>query len=126
MKILADHCVFGKTIRLLQKAGHEVIRLKDIALASSEDDTVASLAVFHNAILLSNDKDFADIIKYPPKEHSGIIVLRITPQSEEIVHNTLLNLLISKSSEEIQGSLIVIRGNKIRFRSYRQDKIIFQ
>jgi predicted nuclease of predicted toxin-antitoxin system len=116
MKILADHCVFGKTVHLLQKAGHEVIRLKDIASASSEDDTVASLAVSYNAILLSNDKDFADIIKYPPKEHSGIIVLRITPQSEGIVHNTLLNLLASKPLKEIYGSLAVIRGNKIRFR----------
>lgn len=116
MKILADHCVFGKTVHLLQKAGHEVIRLKDIASASSEDDTVASLAVSNNAILLSNDKDFADIIKYPPKEHSGIIVLRITPQSEGIVHNTLLNLLASKPLKEIYGSLVVIRGNKIRFR----------
>src|SRR3990167_1576808 len=55
-------------------------------------------------------------VKYPPKEHSGIIVLRITPQSEGIVHNTLLSLLASKSLEEIHGSLVVIRGNKIRFR----------
>ncbi|OGW07070.1 MAG: hypothetical protein A2Z59_00575 [Nitrospinae bacterium RIFCSPLOWO2_02_39_17] len=116
MKILANHCVFGKTVCLLQKAWHEVIRLKDIASASSVDDAVGSLAVSHNAILLSNDKDFTDIIKYPPKEHSGIIVLRITPQSEGIVHNTLLSLLASKSLEEIHGSLVVIRGNKIRFR----------
>lgn len=116
MKILADHCVFGKTVRLLQKAGYEVIRLKDIAYASSEDDTVASLAVSHTAIFLSNDKDFADIVKYPPKEHSGITVLRITPQSEGVVHNTLLSLLASKSLEEIHGSFVVIRGNKIRFR----------
>ena len=117
MKILADHCVYGKTIRLLKFAEHEVIRLKDIASIYSEDETVAALAFSLNAVLLSNDKDFADIVKYPPKEHRGIIVLRITPQSEELVHETLHNFLVTKTHEDIQGSLIIIRGNKIRYRS---------
>ena len=50
MKILADHCVFGKTIRLLQKAGHEVIRLKDIALASSEEIQGSLIVIRSNKI----------------------------------------------------------------------------
>jgi predicted nuclease of predicted toxin-antitoxin system len=116
MKILADHCVYGKTIRLLKNAEHEVIRLKEVASPSSDDETVASLAFSINAVLLSNDKDFADIVKYPPKEHRGIIVLRITPQSEEIVHSMLLDFLSHKTKEDILGLLIVIRGNKIRYR----------
>lgn len=116
MRILADHCVYGKTIRLLKEAGHEVIVLKEISSTSVDDQTAARLATEHNAILLSNDKDFADIVRYPPKEHKGIIVLRITPQSEDVVHKTLMNFLQSKSPGEITGSLVVIQGNKIRFR----------
>lgn len=117
MIILADHCVYGKTIRVLREAGHNVIRLMDVASPSSDDETVISLAASHHAVLISNDKDFSDIVQYPPKNHRGIIVLRITPQSEDVVHRTLIRLLQKKTIEKIQGSLFVIRGNKVRIRS---------
>lgn len=116
MKILADHCVYGKTIRILREAGHEVTPLKQIIPPYSDDPDVIALATTLDAILLSNDKDFADIILYPPANFQGIVVLRITPQSEDLVHNTLLNMLLKKDRERLRGSLVVIRGNKIRIR----------
>jgi predicted nuclease of predicted toxin-antitoxin system len=44
MKLLADHCVFGKTIRLLREQGHEVLTLKELNHASSPDEIVLQLA----------------------------------------------------------------------------------
>ena len=117
MKILADHCVYGKTIRLLKEANHEVIRLKEVADSTSSDEIVLAIAQSLGAVLISNDKDFADIVKYPPKENKGIIVLRITPQTENIFHRTLLQFLQSITFGQIRGKLIVIRGDKIRRRS---------
>ncbi|MBI5215454.1 MAG: DUF5615 family PIN-like protein [Ignavibacteriae bacterium] len=116
MNILADHCVYGKTVRLLKDAGHRVVWLKEIADPASPDDIVLSLASSSNSVLVSNDKDFADIVKYPPKEHLGIIVLRITPENEDNVHSSLLAFLEKKTIQEIQGTLVVIRGDKVRIR----------
>jgi len=37
MKFLADHCVYGKTVKLLRAQGHEVITLKELGQADAEE-----------------------------------------------------------------------------------------
>ncbi|MBI3473355.1 MAG: DUF5615 family PIN-like protein, partial [Candidatus Solibacter usitatus] len=52
--ILADHCVYGTTIRLLRGAGVEVACLKDIARQDTPDVEVLRLAVERSMVLLTN------------------------------------------------------------------------
>ena len=104
MRILADHCVYGETVRILREAGHEITPLKQLIPPSYDDPDVISLATSLDAILLSNDKDFADIIKYPPTNFVGVIVLRITPRNENLVHNTLSKTLQKKDRDSLRGS----------------------
>jgi Domain of unknown function (DUF5615) len=53
------------------------MRLTEIAAADTPDQEVLRLAVGRSLVLLSNDKDFSDILRYPPPSHAGIVDLRM-------------------------------------------------
>ena len=61
MKFFADHCVTESVCRLLEEAGHEVIRLRDELAPNSPDPVVARFAEQSNAILITHDGDFKKI-----------------------------------------------------------------
>jgi hypothetical protein len=58
LKFLTDNCVPDSVGLVLQNAGHEVIRLRDILPTNSPDPIVASVAELNDAILVSFDRDF--------------------------------------------------------------------
>ena len=50
--ILADHCVFGTTVRLLGEAGFTVMRLTEIAAADTPDQEVLRFAVERSLVVI--------------------------------------------------------------------------
>jgi len=65
VRFLADQCVPRSVIEALQGAGHEVLKLGDIIPSDSPDWLVISKAQELDAVLLSLNGDFADIVTYP-------------------------------------------------------------
>jgi predicted nuclease of predicted toxin-antitoxin system len=90
------------------------MRLTEIAAADMPDQEVLRLAVERSLVLLTNDKDFSDILRYPPPSHAGIVVLRIRAANEAQVHRTLL---VDHPPESLHGSLAVVSAAKYRLRS---------
>jgi len=116
MKFLADQCVFGKTIRTLRENGFEVVTLRDLDKASASNAEVLAIASEQDLILISNDLDFANILIHPPGTHQGLIVLRVNQQTEDLVHQNLVEYLATVNRESLRRALTVIdhRGWRIR------------
>jgi len=70
LRFLADHCISNSIARTLRDAAHEVVRLKDVLPVESPDAIVIAKAQELDAILLSMNGDFADIVTYPPNSLS--------------------------------------------------------
>lgn len=62
LRFLADHCISNTIVQALRDAAHEVVRLKDVLPVESPDTTVIAKAQEIDAILLSMNGDFADIV----------------------------------------------------------------
>jgi len=117
MKFLIDECVLAKTHKLLEQEGFTAISLKDLDKLSATNGEVLNLAKNNNAILITNDLDFANFILYPPGSHPGIIVLRFrseTPETIDSVHKILLRLLRDEKPSALEKSLVIIDHNKYR------------
>jgi predicted nuclease of predicted toxin-antitoxin system len=75
LRFFADHCVSNAMMHTLREAGHEVVRLREQLPVESPDTGVIAKAQQLDAIPLSLNGDFADIVTYPPTDCQGIIAL---------------------------------------------------
>jgi predicted nuclease of predicted toxin-antitoxin system len=67
-------------------------------------------------ILVTLDIDFSDIRAYPPKDHEGIIVLRVGNQSKPHILEVFGRILPLLEREHIQGRLWVVEESMVRIR----------
>ena len=86
LRFLADHCISNSIVQALRDAAHEVVRLKDVLPVESPDATVIGKAQEIDAILLSMNGDFSDIVNYPPKNYKGIVALQMRNHVEVLDH----------------------------------------
>lgn len=120
LTFLADHCVSNSVIQALRDAGHEVLRLKDHIPTDSPDSVVISTAQQLDAVLVSLNGDFVDIVTYPPANYEGIIALQVRN------HPEVLPQLISRLKDYLSfhldmkyyaGKLLLVEAHRIRIRA---------
>lgn len=119
LRFFADHCVSNSIIETLRDAGHEVLRLKDHIPIDSPDSVVILKAQELDAILISLNGDFADIVTYPPEKYRGIIALQIRNHPEIIpqIMGKLNDFLSSHSDVKYYASkLLLVEAHRIRIR----------
>ncbi len=119
LRFFADHCVPGSVIQVLQQTGHKVFRLSDYMPRDSPDQLVISKAQELEAILVSFNGDFADIVTYPPARYKGIIALQVRNHPEIIPQ--LLDMLGAYLSTHdnmghFSGKLLITEVHRIRSR----------
>ena len=119
LRFLADHCISNTTIRTLQEAGHEVFRLRELMAADSPDRLVIAKAQEIDAILLSMNGDFADIVTYPPRQYKGIVALQLRNHAEvlgRLLARLTEYLKARPAMEHYRAKLLVVEVNRIRVR----------
>lgn len=119
LRFFADHCISNLIIQALEAAGHRVLRLKDHLDVESPDSVVIAKAQELDAILLSLNGDFADIVAYPPARFKGIIAIQVLNHPEITSHliQRLKGYLQSHPAmDHYQGKLIIVEVSRIRFR----------
>jgi len=85
----------------------------------SPDEVVIVKTQEIDAILLSMNGDFADIVTYPPKNYKGIIALQMRNHAEVLNHLLVRltgHLNAQPSMEHYRGKLLVVEVNRIRIR----------
>jgi predicted nuclease of predicted toxin-antitoxin system len=119
LRLFADHCVPVSVISFLRRAGHEVISLRNHIPPESPDQLVISKAQELNAILLSLNGDFADIVTYPPEKYKGIVALQVRNHPEiipQLLEKLNAYLLAHDNMEHYAGKLLIAETHRIRSR----------
>jgi predicted nuclease of predicted toxin-antitoxin system len=116
LNFLADECVYNITTLFVRSLGHNILTVQETGLAGTSDENVLRFAIEHERILITIDMDFSNIRRFPPKSHTGIIVLKIRPQTVEKVHKVLAQVLRELDAEQLGKSLVIIDQGKYRVR----------
>ncbi len=119
LKFLADHCVSTEIIEALRHMGQEVIRLRDLMPPDSPDIAVITKAKDTDAILISLNGDFTDIVAYPPDAYNGIIALQVRNHPEaihELMERLRVYLRSFPDSSHYKGKLLVVEVHRVRIR----------
>ena len=101
----------------LRGDGHDVIYIKEIA-AGADDATVLQMAADQDRILITDDKDFGELVVRLGLPAYGILFLRMNP-ADSAVKLDRLREVIATHGDRFRGSLAVVDEAKVRFRPLR-------
>jgi predicted nuclease of predicted toxin-antitoxin system len=119
VRFLLDQCVPRSVGELLKKAGYQVELLRDHLPIDAKDPDVIAAAQKLDAVLLTLDGDFADIINYPPVNFGGIVALQMRNHPEilpAIVMRLLTYLGENAEREHYNGKLLLVEAHRIRIK----------
>lgn len=116
MTILLDHCVPRRYLRLLTTWNYDAELMSAHIPPDSPDTEVIALAQALDAILLTVDLDFANILNYPPANYGGIIVIRYRIHFEAALDATLKQSLDDLYLDDLRNTLVIIDSTHYRIR----------
>ncbi len=115
--ILLDNCVPHRYLRLLREWGYDATLMTAHIPADAPDTDVIALADELDAVLLTVDLDFSNILDYPPSDYNGIVVMRYQIQDEAELDDTLKSALEDLYRDDLRGVLVIVAPGRYRIRS---------
>ncbi len=113
MRFLVDECTGSKVAEWLRDANYEVFSVFDEARGMTDDDILAK-ALTENRILITNDKDFGEMIFRERRTHHGVVFMRL---DDERATNKIevLRRLLEGYAEKLPEEFVVVTETKVRF-----------
>lgn len=97
--------------------GYDVDTAFDEGLLSRPDGEIVSAAKAERRVLLTLDRRLADLRRYPPGTHPGIVVFRPMRFGRQAVRVFVLAFLSSLKAESVAGCLTVVEPDQTRIRT---------
>ncbi len=114
MNFLADECCEVPVVAGLRADGHDVVYIREIA-AGADDHTVLQMAAVQKRTLVTEDKDFGELVVRLALPAHGILLIRMDPADSDAKLGRLREVNRSYH-DRLAGSFVVVDAVKVRFR----------
>ncbi|MEO8628064.1 MAG: DUF5615 family PIN-like protein [Betaproteobacteria bacterium] len=115
MKFIADESCDFAVVRGLRDAGYDVVAIAESS-PGIDDLQVIAMAKLAERILITEDKDFGQLVYAAARQASGVIFIRFPATARGSLSNVILNL-VEQRGEELFGKFAVIEPGRIRLKS---------
>lgn len=117
LKILVDEDMPRPTVDLLRSLDIDAVDVRDVGLRGSPDAEVFGYAQEHGMILISRDKEFGNILKYPPTSHCGIILVKLpyTYVRDQIL-GIVRRFFDETERDRLPNNLTILESDRYRIR----------
>lgn len=106
MRFLVDECTEPVVARWLRSQGHDASSVYE-ENRGLDDDSILEKANTENRILITNDKDFGELIFREQKTHKGVILLRL--RDEQAVNKiSVLKRLLRHYKNKLLNDFVVV------------------
>jgi predicted nuclease of predicted toxin-antitoxin system len=114
MNFLADEGVDKPIVDLLRTSGFDVHYILETH-PGSLDEEILTIANEENRILLTQDKDFGELVYRLKHVHQGVILIRLgtTPAPEKA---RLVNFVLLEYADKLANAFTVIQASAVRIR----------
>ena len=114
LRLLADENIAAPLVRALREAEIDVIYVAESA-SGITDDEVLEIARREDRLLLTEDKDFGELVFRMKRDLPGVIMLRL-PAGRWEAHWGRLRVVIRRHADKFSGCYTVIEQTRVRFR----------
>ncbi len=114
-RFLADESVEWRIVEYLRIHGYDIVAIIEIQPGIS-DKEVMEIADCQKRILITNDKDFGELVFRRNLSHHGVILLRFVSQDIEIKFEIIKNVFKRYRLEKFVNRFTVISEKGLRTR----------
>ena len=107
-RFLADESCDYSVVRALARAGYEVLAVADIS-PRANDESVVGLALREGRILLTEDKDFGQLVHASGLQSVGVILLRFPAGARSRIGEVVADL-VERRGDDLIGRFVVQPG----------------
>lgn len=112
MRLVADeNCDFSLVIDL-RSAGYDVVSISE-RMAGADDETVIEFARSERRIVVTEDKDFGQLVFAAARENSGVILIRYPASARSAMSAAMLKLL-SDHGGNLYSRFVVLEPGRVR------------
>lgn len=114
MNLLADESVDKSIVEELRENGHNVLYIAEFA-PSIDDETVLHQANQNRALLITEDKDFGELVFRQGLVHMGVVLIRLAGLSPQ-AKSTYVSRVFANYENELLEAFSVISPGRVRIR----------
>jgi len=113
VKLFANENLFEPIIVYLRKTGHDVLSVRE-GFSGISDDEVYRRACKEKLVIITMDKDFSRIFRFPPDKCAGIIVVKIYKRTVEETLELFKKHYVCIGEKDISKNLVIITADGVR------------
>ena len=124
MKVKLDENIGRRGQGLLQAAGHDVMTVRDQGLGGATDEKLFDVCAEEGRVLITLDRDFGKVTRFPPSTSAGIVVLELgSPATIRAMLDRLEAFLSVLKTETVTGALWIVEPGRVRIHLHdRNDR----
>lgn len=116
MLVKVDEDLPLAAVKLLREKGYDAVSVLEQGMSGWKDNAIWQAIQSENRFLITADKAFADIRRYPPNTHYGVLLLRPDEDGIRPITSLLQHALASHKLEDLSGTVTVVTPRNIRIR----------
>lgn len=114
MDFIVDESTGAAVVEYLRSVGHDVVFVAE-AMPQADDLHILDRAVSERRIIVTNDKDFGELVFRSGHRHHGVVLLRLHDESPaNRVH--VVKAVLEKHADRLAGRFTVATEDGVRIR----------
>ncbi len=114
MKFLVDECTGTSVVACLRDEGHDAVAVVEV-MPEADDEEILDRAVAEGRIVVTNDKDFGEMVFRSGLAHRGVVLLRLRDERAENKVR-MMKVALVQVGERLRNHYVVATESGIRVR----------
>jgi len=115
IKFLIDESTGASVAEYLRRAGFDVLFVGE-TMQQADDADILAQAAHENRILMTNDKDFGELVFRSGRTHAGVVLFRLQDESQDN-RVRMAQIVAGEYPERLPGNFVVVTEKGIRVRT---------
>ena len=112
MNFVADESCARPVIQALREAGHDVVAIAEVAKGAS-DDQVLECALKEKRVLITEDRDFGELVYARGRSSAGVILVRFHGRVRSAKAATVVEAA-TKLGPRLRDAFTVVEPGRVR------------
>lgn len=114
MQFIVDESTGTAVVEYLRSVGHDVLAVAE-AMPQADDLDILARAVSERRILITNDKDFGELVFRNGRPHHGMVLLRLRDESSTN-RVRVTKAVVEQFTDRLAHGFTVATERSVRFR----------